>query len=43
MTRAEFDNMEFEEVIETLNEERDDITTYERLKEFAIYNVEFNL
>ena len=40
MTRTEFDNMEFAEVMETLDEERDDVTTYERLKEFAVYNVE---
>lgn len=39
MTRAEFNNMEFEEVMETLNEERDDITTYETLKEFAIEKI----
>lgn len=39
MTRAEFNNMEFEEVVETLNEERDDITTYETLKEFAIEKI----
>lgn len=35
MTRQEFDSKEFEEVMEQLDEERDDITTYERLKEFA--------
>lgn len=40
MTRTEFDNMEFEEVMEVLYEERADITTYEELKEFATYNVE---
>lgn len=31
MTRREFDNKEFEEVMEQLDEERDDITTYEQL------------
>lgn len=40
MTREEFDNMEFEEVMEALDEERDDVTTYESLKEFAVNNVE---
>lgn len=35
MTREEFDSKSFEEVIEQLNEEYDQITTYESLKEFA--------
>ena len=39
MTRAEFEQKTFTEVIEELNEQRDDITTYERLKEFTIENI----
>lgn len=39
MTRVDFENKTFEELMEQLNEEQDDITTYERLKEFAIKNV----
>jgi hypothetical protein len=35
MTRAEFESKSFEEVMEQLNAERDDITTYENLKEYA--------
>lgn len=35
MTREDYNNKEFEEVMEQLDEERDDITTYERLKEYA--------
>lgn len=34
MTRQEFDSKSFEEVMEQLNEERDDITTIDILKEF---------
>ena len=36
MTKQEFQTKSFDEVLEQLNEERDDITTYETLKEFAI-------
>ena len=39
MTRAEFEQKTFIEVMEKLYEQRDDVTTYERLKEFAIENV----
>lgn len=35
MTRNDFETKTFEEIMEQLNEERDDITTYEMLKEFA--------
>ena len=35
MTRTEFEEKSFEEVMEKLDEERDDITTYEMLKEYA--------
>ena len=35
MTREEYNNKDFEEVMEQLNEEKDDITTYETLKDFA--------
>ena len=40
MTRKEFEEKSFDEVMEQLNEERDDITTYESLKEFAIQQIE---
>ena len=40
MTRAEFEAMEFEEVMEKLNRERDDITSYEMLKEYATEKIE---
>ena len=40
MTRAEFEEKSFEEVMSQFDEERDEITTYERLKEFAIYKIE---
>lgn len=40
MTRSEFEEKSFEDVMSQLDEERDDITTYERLKEFAIYKIE---
>ena len=39
MTRNEFETKSFDEVMEQLNEERDDITTYENLKEFAISQI----
>lgn len=39
MTRNEFEAKSFDEVMEQLNEERDDITTYENLKEFAISQI----
>ena len=42
MTRAEFEAMEFEEVMEELNMERDDITSYEMLKEYATEKIEEN-
>jgi hypothetical protein len=35
MTRAEFESKSFEEVMEQLSAERDDIWTYEQLKEVA--------
>ena len=34
MTRKEFEAKNFDEVMEQLNEERDDITTIDMLKEF---------
>lgn len=40
MTREEYNNKNFENVMEQLNEERDDITTYETLKEFAKEKIE---
>ena len=40
MTRVEFEAMEFEEVMEELNRERDDITSYEMLKEYATEKIE---
>lgn len=40
MTREEFETKSFDEVMEQLNEERDDITTYESLKEFVIQQIE---
>lgn len=40
MTRAEYNNKGFEDVMEQLNEERDDITTYETLKEFSKEKIE---
>lgn len=40
MTRAEFEAMEFEELMEELNRERDDITSYEMLKEYATEKIE---
>lgn len=40
MTRAEFESKTFEEVMEQLNEEKDGITTYEMLKEFAVSKIE---
>lgn len=46
MTRAEFDSMTFEEVMEQLNEEYDEITTIDILKDFIkekIDNDDFNL
>lgn len=39
MTKQEFKTKSFDEVLEQLNEERDDITTYEALKEFAIEKI----
>ena len=39
MTRSEFESKSFEEVMEQLNEELDDITTYERLIDFAKHNI----
>ena len=40
MKREEYNNKDFEEVMEQLNEEKDDITTYETLKEFAKEKIE---
>ena len=39
MTRKEFETKNFDEVMEQLNEEKDCITTYEELKEFAISQI----
>ncbi|MEG2013849.1 MAG: hypothetical protein RR063_11705 [Anaerovoracaceae bacterium] len=39
MTKQFFDDNDFEEIMERLNEERDEITTYEVLKEYAISQV----
>lgn len=39
MTRAEFEQKTFTEVMEKLSEQRDDITTHECLKEFVIENI----
>lgn len=39
MTRAEFEEKSFNEIMEVLENGRDDITTYENLKDFAIYNI----
>ena len=36
MTRTEFEQKSFEEVMEQLNEERDEITDLDMLKEFAV-------
>jgi hypothetical protein len=35
MTRTEFEEKSFEDVMSQLNEELDEITTLDRLKEFA--------
>lgn len=46
MTREEFETKSFEEVMEQLDEERDDITTIDMLKEFIkekIDNEDFNV
>lgn len=40
MTKTEFQYKTFQKVMEQLSEEKDDITTYERLKEFAISKIE---
>lgn len=40
MTRTEFEEKSFEEVMEELNNQRDDITTYEMLKEYATKKIE---
>lgn len=40
MTREDYNNKNFEEVMEQLNEERDDIATYETLKEYAKEKIE---
>lgn len=40
MTRKEFETKSFDEVMEQLSEERDDITTYENLIEFAKSQIE---
>ncbi len=40
MTREDYDKKNFEDVIEQLNEERGDITTYETLKDFAKEKIE---
>lgn len=39
MTKQEFKTKSFDEVLEQFNEERDDITTYKTLKEFAIEKI----
>lgn len=46
MTRKEFEAKNFDEVMEQLNEERDDITTIDMLKEFIkekVDNEDFNV
>jgi len=40
MTREEYNNKNFQDIMEQLNEERDDITTYETLKDFAKEKIE---
>ena len=40
MTRAEFENKTFEQVMNQLNREKDDIKTYKQLKEFAVSKIE---
>ena len=40
MTRKEFESKNFDEVMEQLDEELNDITTYESLKEFAKSQIE---
>lgn len=42
MLKAEFINKSFDEVMEQLNEEKDDITTYDNLKEFAKEKIDNN-
>lgn len=39
MKQAEFESKTFEEVMDQLDAERNDITTYDRLKSFAIYKI----
>ena len=39
ITREEFEDKSFSELVEMLYEERDDITTYDRLKEYAIEKI----
>lgn len=40
MTREELNNKSFEEVMEQLNEEWDDIHSYEDMKDFAKYQID---
>ena len=40
MTREDYNKKNFEDITEQLNEERDDITTYETLKDFAKEKIE---
>ena len=40
MTKKEFKNKTFEEVIDVLREERCDITDYESLKDFAKHHID---
>jgi len=40
MTREDYNKKNFEDIMEQLNEERDDITTYETLKDFAKEKIE---
>lgn len=42
MTRQDYEKKSFEELMEQLNEESDQITTYENLKEFAKYKIDEN-
>ena len=42
MTREEFDSKSFDELIEILNDNYDDIHDYENMKEFAKYQIDNN-
>lgn len=40
MTREEFNSKSFDDLMEQLNEERDDIHSYEDMKDFAKYQID---